>query len=114
MLRCLPLIAVAWCAVSAAPQAAFEVASIKKGVEPERTPMICLVPCTPGERFTVQGSRVDIRYMSIEKLIVTAYGIKPYQLIGPDWMRSERFDIQAKIPEGVSKDRIPEMLQALL
>ncbi|HEY1341128.1 MAG TPA: TIGR03435 family protein [Bryobacteraceae bacterium] len=115
MFRCLPLIAAALCAAgSAAPQAAFEVASIKKGVEPERTPMICLVPCTPGERLTVQGSRVDIRYMSIEKLIVTAYGVKAYQLSGPEWMRSERFDIQAKIPDGVSKDRVPEMLRALL
>jgi uncharacterized protein (TIGR03435 family) len=58
---------------------------------------------------------VDIRFMSLYRLIITAYGIKPYQLAGPDWMKqSPRFDIMAKIPDGVSKDRVPEMLQALL
>jgi uncharacterized protein (TIGR03435 family) len=93
---------------------AFEVASVKTAVTPERQPIICLVPCTVGERLTVVGSRVDIRFMSISKLILTAYGIKPHQLSGPDWMRSQRFDILAKMPEGVARDRIPEMLQALL
>lgn len=77
--------------------------------------MICLTPCTPGERLSVDGSRVDIRFMSLYRLMLTAYRIQPYQLSGPDWMRnSQRFDIMAKIPDGVSKDEVPEMLQALL
>jgi uncharacterized protein (TIGR03435 family) len=76
--------------------------------------MFCIVPCAPGERLTVVGSRVDIRFMSLYTLMVTAYRIKTYQLSGPDWMRSQRFDIAAKIPDGVSKNRVPEMLQALL
>jgi uncharacterized protein (TIGR03435 family) len=101
-------------ALASAQPATFEVASVKSAVEPDRQPIICLVPCMPGERLTVVGSRVDIRYMSLERLMLTAYGLKSYQLSGPDWMRSQRFDIEAKIPEGVSKDRIPEMLQALL
>jgi uncharacterized protein (TIGR03435 family) len=93
---------------------AFDVASVKTAVPPGREPMFCIVPCTFGERLTVVGSRVDIRFMSLYQLIVTAYRIKPYQLTGPDWMRSQRFDIAAKIPDGVFKDRVPEMLQALL
>jgi uncharacterized protein (TIGR03435 family) len=115
---------VAICFAAPAPQApkpavhppplAFEVASVKTAAEPGRVPMFCIVPCTPGERLSVVGTRVDIGYMSLYKLIVTAYGIKPYQLSGPDWMRSQKFDIVAKMPEGVSKDRMPEMLQALL
>jgi uncharacterized protein (TIGR03435 family) len=36
------------------------------------------------------------------------------QIAGPDWLRSEIFEIHAKIPEGYSKDQVPEMLQALL
>lgn len=93
---------------------AFEVASVKTAADPEMVPMFCIVPCAPGERLTVVGSRVDIRFMSLYKLIVTAYGIKPYQVSGPDWMRSPKFDIAAKMPDGVSKARLPEMLQALL
>jgi uncharacterized protein (TIGR03435 family) len=98
----------------ARPPAAFEVASVKAAATPTREPMICLLPCSPGERLTVEGSRVDIRYMSLQKLIVTAYRIKPYQLSGPDWMSATRFDIAAKISAGVGADRLPEMLQALL
>jgi uncharacterized protein (TIGR03435 family) len=52
--------------------------------------------------------------MSLFKLILTAYRLKPYQLSGPEWMRAQRFDIAAKIPDGASREQIPEMLQALL
>lgn len=92
----------------------FEVASVKPAATPAMEPMFCIVPCSPGERLTAVGSRVDVRYMSLQRLILIAYRIKPYQLSGPDWMNSQRFDILAKMPEGVSKDKIPEMLQALL
>jgi uncharacterized protein (TIGR03435 family) len=94
---------------------AFEVASIKTAVDPGRAPMIYLTPCTPGERLSVDDSLVDIRFMSLYRLILNAYRIKPYQLSGPDWMKnSQRFDIMAKIPNGASKEQLPEMLQALL
>ena len=99
---------------AAAPAVAFEVASVKPATEPGRQPMVCLIPCAPGERLTVEHSRVEIRYMSLDRLIVTAYGIKLYQLTGPDWMRSQRFDIDAKMPDGARPAQLPEMLQALL
>src|ERR1039458_4394329 len=93
---------------------AFEVASVKATGTPATEPMFCIVPCVSGERQTVVGSRVDIRYTSLQTLLLTAYRIKSNQLSGPDWMQSQRFDIAAKLPGGVSKDRVPEMLQALL
>ncbi len=98
-----------------AQPAAFEVASVKPAGERERGsgPFVCVVPCR-GDRITITGSRVDIRFMALDQLIVKAYGIKPHQLSGPGWMSSQRFDIAAKIPDGVSKERLPEMLQALL
>src|SRR5277367_3027881 len=111
-----PLIALALCLAAAAqipdPHApTFDVASVKPAANPGMVPMICLVPCSPGERLTVEGARVDIRYMSLSRLMLTAYRLKPYQLSGPDWMKTQRFDILAKIPEGGSKDNVPEMLQ---
>lgn len=96
------------------PSVAFEVASVKVATEPVNELKFCVVPCAPGERLSIVGSRVDIRYMSLYNLLVTAYRIKPHQLSGPEWMRSQRFDIEARMPAGVSKDRLPEMLQALL
>ncbi|MBS1856837.1 MAG: TIGR03435 family protein [Acidobacteria bacterium] len=69
--------------------------------------------------MSVDGARVDLRFMSLADLIRTAYKIKPHQLSGPEWikqvsMTSDRWDIQAKMPEGATKEQVPEMLQALL
>jgi uncharacterized protein (TIGR03435 family) len=92
----------------------FEVVSIKTALDPGIQPMICLTPCTPGEKLSVVGSRVDIRFMSLFRLILKAYRINPYQIAGPDWIRSQRFDIMAKIPDGASNDQIPQMIQSML
>ncbi len=91
---------------------AFEVATIK----PARDPLIlgCLgIPCTSG-RPTIIGSRLEIRTISLYDLIVRAYRIKQYQLLGPDWPTTQKFDIAAKMPDDVSREQIPEMLQSLL
>jgi uncharacterized protein (TIGR03435 family) len=62
----------------------------------------------------VDGARVDIGSMTLADLIPIAYRVKRYQVSGPSWMTAQRFNIQATIPEGTSKDKVPEMLQALL
>ena len=64
--------------------------------------------------MTVDAGRVDMGFSSLADLIRIAYRVKPYQVEGPDWMRQQRFEIQGKIPDGVSQDKVPEMLQALL
>jgi uncharacterized protein (TIGR03435 family) len=64
--------------------------------------------------ISVDGARVDMGFQSLADLIRIAYDVKPYQVQGPDWMAQQRFEIQAKIPEGVYPDKVPEMLQALL
>lgn len=43
--------------------------------------------------------------VTLRSLIATAYQIRDYQLEGPDWMGSERFDVAAKFPEALPKDR---------
>jgi len=62
----------------------------------------------------IDAARVDIGSMSLAELIRIAYRVKAYQVSGPDWMASERFDVLAKLPEGASSAQVPEMLQALL
>jgi uncharacterized protein (TIGR03435 family) len=49
--------------------------------------------------------RMTATNVSLRSLIVTAYDIRDYQLEGPDWLSSERFDIAAKFPEALPKDR---------
>src|SRR5262249_47389046 len=41
--------------------------------------------------MSVDGTRLDIGYMSLADLIPIAYGVKPHQVAGPDWMKSQRF-----------------------
>jgi uncharacterized protein (TIGR03435 family) len=65
--------------------------------------------------MSVDNFRVDIGSSSLLQLICLAYKLKPYQITGiPDWAASQRFDILAKLPEGASKDQVPDMLRALL
>src|SRR5579883_1991981 len=93
---------------------AFEVASVKPAADPGRVPIFCVVPCIPGEQLTVDHSRVTARYMSLERLILTAYGIKKHQFSGPEWADSQRFDIEARMPDGATGRQLPEMLKAML
>jgi uncharacterized protein (TIGR03435 family) len=89
----------------------FEVASIKQA--PPIEPMKVM----SGQMhvgMSIDAARVDIGNLSLTEIIRTAYRMKGYQISGPDWMSAQRFDIMAKMPEGSSKDKVPEMLQALL
>lgn len=42
--------------------------------------------------------------VSLRSLIVGAYGVKDYQIEGPDWLKSEHFDVAAKFPEPLPQD----------
>jgi uncharacterized protein (TIGR03435 family) len=53
---------------------------------------------------TDQG-RMNATNVSLRSLIVMAHDIRDYQLEGPDWLGSERFDVAAKFPEALPKDR---------
>jgi|SRR5579871_636397 len=64
--------------------------------------------------MSIDKARVDIGNMSLEDLIRIAYRVKNFQISGPDWMRGQRFDVLATLPEGASTDQAPEMLQTLL
>jgi len=39
--------------------------------------------------------------LSLKSLIVRAYGLRDYQVEGPDWLGSQHFDISAKFPEAL-------------
>jgi len=48
-------------------------------------------------------------------LIRTAYGVDPEKVVGgPNWLASDRFDVIAKVPTGVTQEAARTMLQALL
>lgn len=91
---------------ASAARPAFEVASIKPsapaGIRQIRVGL------------HMDGSQVSGASLSVQNLIRIAFRVKNYQISGPDWMASERFDISAKLPAGASEREVPEMLQTML
>jgi uncharacterized protein (TIGR03435 family) len=65
---------------------------------------------------TTNGSRGQIVFnnVTLKRLIERAYGVKPFQVAGPDWMEAVRFDIAAKYPPETKNDDRFVMLRTLL
>jgi uncharacterized protein (TIGR03435 family) len=62
-----------------------------------------------------RGGRYELRNASMQDLIRTAYGVEPEKVVGgPNWLASDRFDVIAKVPSGVTQETARIMLQALL
>ncbi len=89
----------------------FDVASIKPAA-----------PMTPGRMMigfrggpgTGDPGQMTFNNVSLKDLIQTAWDVKGYQITGPNWLESQRFDIVAKVPEGATKEQSRLMLQNLL
>ncbi len=60
------------------------------------------------------SANLNLEAASLWDLIAAAYGIQDYQLSGPDWMKSARFDVVAKAPGDPSLEEKRKMLQMLL
>jgi len=84
----------------------FEVASVKEAAA-------C---CAPGQWPSNRpgADRLTFRNVTLWYCITYAYGVKSYQLSGPDWLKTPRFDIVAKGSEGTRHEQLPEMMQTLL
>ena len=95
----------------AAPKLQFEVATVKPA-PPINPQAVAAGKLHVG--LNIDQARVDIGFLSLADLIQAAYKVKQHQLVAPEWIKNERFDILAKMPEGANKDQVPEMLQSLL
>jgi uncharacterized protein (TIGR03435 family) len=62
----------------------------------------------------LDGAQVYFTSWTLKDYIRIAYRVKDYQVEGPDWISSERFDIAAKLPAGGSREQVNGMLQSLL
>lgn len=50
----------------------------------------------------IDGAMVRCTFLSMRNYLTMAYDVKDYQIIAPDWMATDHFDIVAKRPEGVT------------
>jgi uncharacterized protein (TIGR03435 family) len=67
-----------------------------------------------GAGIQVDGARLDGSMVSLADLIQRAYDVKSFQVSGPGWISSDRYDVHAKLPSGATTDQVPAMLQTLL
>ncbi len=99
------------------PRPAFEVASIKAAAPIDMQKMAAAMMSggeMPKMGPHIDGAQAEYSAMSLRELMIVAYKVKPFQITGPDWINSTRFDIKAKMPSGATKDDAPLMLQSLL
>jgi uncharacterized protein (TIGR03435 family) len=72
-------------------------------------------------RFTMTGGpgtndpvRISYTNVTLRRVLLSAYDVRDYQISGPDWLDTLRFDIVAKLPEGTTKEQFQSMLRNLL
>lgn len=63
---------------------------------------------------TINQGSADFEFMTLADLLPYAYRVKSFQVIGPQSLHESRWRIRAKLPEGASKNQIPEMVPAML
>lgn len=105
MTRCLLACLVLSVTLTAQSRSEFEVASIRPSSDEVNQ---------VNAGFRLAGSEVRVIRMSIKDYIGMAYRVKPNQIVGPEWLAQQRFDVTARIPDGVPPAQLPEMMQALL
>jgi uncharacterized protein (TIGR03435 family) len=64
--------------------------------------------------FTQDAGRMFWARIPLTNLISSAYQVDLDQVTGPDWLDSEYYAIQAKLPDGSTRDQYAQMLANLL
>ena len=103
------MLAVGGAAQQPADSPAFEVASVKLW-RPPTTPVTSI-----GVTATPPGSDRFNRTSTVAALMVYAYDVGNHQVIGgPDWVRTERYEIAARAGRAVSQPELRAMVKTLL
>jgi uncharacterized protein (TIGR03435 family) len=91
----------------------FDVATVKPSSEQQFMDAI-RTGQRPRTGITVDKGRAEFAYQPLIALIEFAYSVPASELVGPEMLKTERFDIVAKLPAGATDEQAPQMLQALL
>jgi uncharacterized protein (TIGR03435 family) len=89
----------------------FEVASVKPAPPPGDGRILVGGRGGPGSQ---DPGQMTFNNATVKMLLINAYNVKSYQVTGPSWIDTERYNIIAKVPEGTSKADGQVMLQNLL
>lgn len=93
----------------------FDAASIKTAAPPTPDGRGRIMIAGPsGGPGTKDPGRIRYPFSTLRNLIMTAYDVKAFQITGPVWLDSERFEVNATMPPETTKAQFQVMLQNLL
>lgn len=91
----------------------FEVASVKKAVPPSPNGPVIFSGMRGGPGSS-DPTHINWPNVTLVPVLLTAYDVKSYQIEGPDWLLTERYDLSVVIPEGATKEQVAVMWRNLL
>ena len=93
----------------------FDVATVKPAAPlvPNGRGMIFMSPPTGGPGSKDPG-RIHYPNMTLKGFLMSAYNVKSYQISGPAWINTERYDLDATMPPDTTKEQFRVMFQNLL
>ncbi len=91
----------------------FEVASVKSAPVPANGQGVFFGPARGGPG-TPDPGQITWTFANLKGILLTAYDLKNYQVSGPSWLDTERYDVIAKVPPGATKEQVRVMWQNLL
>ncbi len=95
------------------PRPTFDVATIRPFTPPQAGGRGIFIGGGGGPG-TKDPGRITRSGTTLRDLLTTAYDVKRYQINGPAWLDTERYEIVAKVPEGATKESVKVMWQNLL
>lgn len=104
---------------AAGGEISFEVASVKQDISGVPPAGYSNFPLFAGSVFPPNGGRVSIKNLPLWYFVVFTYklgGSEANEIYPqlPKWALTERFDIEARAPEGTTKDQMRMMMRSLL
>lgn len=100
-------------AASRQTDAAFEVASVKPSAQIGPNDRVYFGPPRGGPGSN-DPRRITWAYAALRSILMAAYNVQTYQIVAPDWLATTRYDIEANVPEGATREQVPAMWQKLL
>jgi uncharacterized protein (TIGR03435 family) len=91
----------------------FEVASVKPSAPVPPSGGVYFGPPRGGPG-TPDPEQITWSYATLRSLLMAAYDVKTYQVTGPAWLNTERYDIAVKVPAGTTKEQVNVMWQNML
>src|SRR5690242_11790645 len=91
----------------------FEVASVKPSAPGWERGGVFFGPPRGGPG-TPDPGQITWTYANMIYLLTVAYDVKAFQITGPAWITTQRYDIVAKVPAGATKQQLSAMWRNLL